>query len=583
MSNQADKIGTRRNLPDLGSVIPEARGWWQQTAELLGLTKPKALVVYALLLVSAGTLAYAALASRQAASSVRHTVEVRETTRQLLSLLADAETGQRGFLITRDEGYLGPYTAALPAVGGTLEHLRALIADNPSQLARFNRLPLLIEVRLAELAETVALGRAGRDEEAMAIIRRGGGKGRMDAIRSVVGDMVAEETRLLEAREVTWRMLGTTLLFSILACLVAAFTYALIQLRMPVGTIQPARGPDVTAGTEPIAASWPRIVGSATIVLGSLVLLGWLFDLRLLKSVLPGAVTMKANAGIPFILAGTVLVAARAGYVRLATACAGAVALIGGITLVEYFVVRGVGIDQLVFYDSEGRYPGRMAPAAAMAFLSLGIAMLMPSEASKVRLTLGLGVLLISLLAVLGYLYGFDALYRVAPYDGMAVHTAIGLALLASALLVEDTASRTVGWERVLRTPTTWLIAAIIGIIVLIGSATSHVITSGLMEPAPALAIATLISAPLIGSALWGSIDALDSARQRIAASERRLRLFVEGAPNAMLMVDTQGRITQLNAQAEKLFGYDPDELLGKSVEMLVPEQARAHHRVLRA
>jgi PAS domain S-box-containing protein len=60
--------------------------------------------------------------------------------------------------------------------------------------------------------------------------------------------------------------------------------------------------------------------------------------------------------------------------------------------------------------------------------------------------------------------------------------------------------------------------------------------------------------------------------------AEERFRLVVEAAPNAMVMVDQTGKITLVNAQTEKLFGYGRDELLGQSVEFLVPERFRAAH-----
>ena len=65
--------------------------------------------------------------------------------------------------------------------------------------------------------------------------------------------------------------------------------------------------------------------------------------------------------------------------------------------------------------------------------------------------------------------------------------------------------------------------------------------------------------------------------------AEERFRLLVEAAPNAMLMVDQAGKIALVNAQAEKLFGYSRNELLGKSVEFLVPERFRAVHPSHRA
>ncbi|MGA8840576.1 MAG: PAS domain S-box protein [Candidatus Aquilonibacter sp.] len=66
-------------------------------------------------------------------------------------------------------------------------------------------------------------------------------------------------------------------------------------------------------------------------------------------------------------------------------------------------------------------------------------------------------------------------------------------------------------------------------------------------------------------------------------AAEEHLRLVMEAAPNAMIAVDDAGRISLMNAQAERLFGYVRAELLDQSVERLVPERLRDGHNVLRA
>jgi two-component system sensor histidine kinase UhpB len=63
---------------------------------------------------------------------------------------------------------------------------------------------------------------------------------------------------------------------------------------------------------------------------------------------------------------------------------------------------------------------------------------------------------------------------------------------------------------------------------------------------------------------------------------EERFRQVVEAAPNAMVMVDRRGRIVLVNAQTEKLFGYDREQLFGKSIETLVPERFRAAHQGFR-
>src|SRR5712672_225135 len=64
---------------------------------------------------------------------VAHTHQVRTELADLLSQLKDAETGQRGYIITGDESYLAPYQAALGAIKGTLDDVRKLTVDNPDQ------------------------------------------------------------------------------------------------------------------------------------------------------------------------------------------------------------------------------------------------------------------------------------------------------------------------------------------------------------------------------------------------------------------------------------------------------------------
>src|SRR5208337_39751 len=66
------------------------------------------------------------------------------------------------------------------------------------------------------------------------------------------------------------------------------------------------------------------------------------------------------------------------------------------------------------------------------------------------------------------------------------------------------------------------------------------------------------------------------------SAGERRFRLVIEAAPNAVVMIDRAGRIAMVNTQAERAFGYSRAELVGQPVEMLVPERFRGHHPELR-
>jgi len=86
------------------------------------------------------------------------------------------------------------------------------------------------------------------------------------------------------------------------------------------------------------------------------------------------------------------------------------------------------------------------------------------------------------------------------------------------------------------------------------------------------------------GNSTTGPGMRVDRGRQMepTLATEQRFRLVVEAAPSAMIMADRAGTIVMVNAQAERMFGYSRDELLGQSIETLVPPRYRGHHPGLR-
>jgi methyl-accepting chemotaxis protein len=177
------------------------------------------------LLVIIGFVAHRSINSLVTTSQlVTHSHEVKEHVADLLSLLKDAETGQRGFVITGEDPYLDPYRAALVNIPKVVKELREATLDNPSQQKGLDQLEALIASKLAELNRTVELRRSGRVEETVTIVRGGEGKKYMDDIRVLMEQMDHEERLLLErrAQEVQTASIGgkSAIIFGTLLCLV---------------------------------------------------------------------------------------------------------------------------------------------------------------------------------------------------------------------------------------------------------------------------------------------------------------------------------------------------------------------------
>src|SRR5882757_2534406 len=131
---------------------------------------------------------------------VKHTHQVRTELALLLSQLKDAETGQRGYIITGVDSYLEPYQSAVGAVQSTLDNLRRLTSDNPNQLRRLSAVAPLVDAKLAELKQTIDLRRAQGLEVATNVILSDVGKSTMDRARAIVGEADQEEKSLLDRR-----------------------------------------------------------------------------------------------------------------------------------------------------------------------------------------------------------------------------------------------------------------------------------------------------------------------------------------------------------------------------------------------
>ena len=111
---------------------------------------------------------------------------------QVLSAVKDAETGQRGFVLTGDPEYLEEYNTAIANLPSHLNELRASVADEPPERTRVATLSGLISEKLSELHETVTLRQTEGFKAALAVVQTNRGKHAMDDIRQIGEDLRSE-------------------------------------------------------------------------------------------------------------------------------------------------------------------------------------------------------------------------------------------------------------------------------------------------------------------------------------------------------------------------------------------------------
>jgi methyl-accepting chemotaxis protein len=148
-----------------------------------------------------GVISYRSVSEQTAAADLAtHSLEVQNQLSELLSSLQDAESGQRGYVITGLDSYLAPYTAGAARAEDVRERLAQLVSDNPIQETRVEALAPLIADKLAELQQTIDLRRAHDFAAAQAVVITDRGKKAMDGIRSLLQELKAEESVLLKQR-----------------------------------------------------------------------------------------------------------------------------------------------------------------------------------------------------------------------------------------------------------------------------------------------------------------------------------------------------------------------------------------------
>jgi methyl-accepting chemotaxis protein len=198
---------------------------------------------------------------------VAHTHEVLGQLEQVLSTLKDAETGQRGYIITGVDHFLDPYTAAAQRLPGEVAELRRLTADNPAQQRRLDAMTPLVTAKLDELQKVIDARNKEGLPAAIDQVKTEKGKRLMDDIRELMRQMRTDEEDLLRSRaalaDASARETLMTILFGVVLALAVVIIATVALTRAVSGPLQETTGVLASSAAEILAATTQQASGAS--------------------------------------------------------------------------------------------------------------------------------------------------------------------------------------------------------------------------------------------------------------------------------------------------------------------------------
>jgi PAS domain S-box-containing protein len=327
--------------------------------------------------------------------------------------------------------------------------------------------------------------------------------------------------------------------------------------------------------------------------LGAFGLMGWFFGAAVLTNVLGDRPPMMPNTGLGLMLAGlgaALRYGERPGRLRKAVSVGSGVLVLalGAATLAEYILDRSLGIDEILYRTGLELYPGRPSPPTAAAFVFLAGALVTfdaaPSRRIRPSECLAIVASFIALATLMGHIYCGEMLYRLprAKAIGVAIPTGVALLLIGTGSLLERPSA---GLMRIAtaKGPGGALLRRIGVLAIVLPPALGLIIiwaAAGLgLSALPSMlgiTMAAMVAAMLI--MLFVTAIPLERNHDILEASQSRLNGIIAIARDAIISVDERQHILIYNEGAEQIFGWTRDEVLGKRVDLLIPERFREVH-----
>ena len=336
--------------------------------------------------------------------------------------------------------------------------------------------------------------------------------------------------------------------------------------------------PTVVPITRSIVSS---AAGTIALALGVSTLVGWIFDVAILKDASPGLVNMPANTAICLVLLGIALLFPRATSV-LAPSIVAAIALL---TVSEYLGLK-VGIDQLLFRDRgllSATAPGRISINTMVVLLLITAALLLARHAGRLAVAAqvaALGAGTIAWLAILGYTSGTKELYGLPGRAPIAVHTALGFIVLAVGVLA---LRPEVGAIKLLtsKTATGSLLRRLAPVLILgpaLLSWVRHLSSHGDHYAGQWLFVAGLIGLIVVALVTTARTvvrteSALELATSATRKNEQDLDRFFTLSLELLCIADNEGNLQRVNPAWEQTLGWTIDDLAKKPfLELVHPD-----------
>jgi len=330
--------------------------------------------------------------------------------------------------------------------------------------------------------------------------------------------------------------------------------------------------------------SFSRYAGISVAILGLSVLFGWMFDIALLKSVFPHAITMKANTASSLMFAGTALWLLQAGQPvkkrQLGQGCAWIVFTIGLLTFCEIMLGLDFGIDTLLFQDPVGAIatgtPGRMSLRTSLCAMACSVALLTIDKELRNGLRpaqiLAITAALICIPTLIGYGYQVGSIF--GERTAMALNTGVGYLLLSTGILLARpergylavlTSTSKGGWVA------RWILAMCIGVPVCVGWLWTIGENANYFNAAFGKTFYITACAFVFMVLIWWMA-------RNLHQSEERTQTILENVLDGIITINEGGVIESFNKSAENIFGYKASEVVGERINVLMPEPYRSEH-----